>query len=176
MSQGCGALRRSGRLAASLHCGHDVAHNCSGFSFTTSHSRDVNMPALRRDYHNTRRPPRLAYIRSTLPVLITFVVLSFGLGSYAYLSTFRSPAFTQGLGWQAWDVVAKHAEAHTISNGTAPSLPLDIWVSGYRYRAPRLFRAPSRADDVVAGSHGPAHYRSHRDYHPTLLHVPDTLR
>jgi hypothetical protein len=55
-----------------------------------------------------RRPPRFAYIRSCLPLLVLLVLFSFLLSSVALLSHFRSPAAKQQLGWQAWDVVEMH--------------------------------------------------------------------
>jgi hypothetical protein len=82
-----------------------------------------------------RRPPRFAYIRSCLPLLVLLILFSFLLSSVALLSHFRSPAAKQQLGWQAWDVVEMHYAKPDDEDAAvfAPSIPLEYWVS---YRAP----------------------------------------
>jgi hypothetical protein len=87
-------------------------------------------PRWKSDY--ARKPPRFAYIRSCLPLLVLVILFSFLLSSIALLSHFRSPAAKQQLGWQAWDIVEMHYAQATV-NGTgevfAPSIPLEYWVS-----------------------------------------------
>jgi hypothetical protein len=90
-------------------------------------------PRWKSDY--ARKPPRFAYVRSCLPLLVLVILFSFLLSSIALLSHFRSPAAKQQLGWQAWDVVEMHY-AQAPLNGTggevfAPSIPLEYWVSFY---------------------------------------------
>lgn len=102
------------------------------------------MPRLRPDYQ--RPPKRLAYLRSSLPVLALILLFSFFLSSLALLSHFRSPAKKQQIGWQSWDVVESSQSAGgawddedvTLGNGTdsgagyVPSIPIDTWVSDRR--------------------------------------------
>jgi hypothetical protein len=78
-----------------------------------------------------RRPPRFAYIRSCLPLLVLLILFSFLLSSVALLSHFRSPAAKQQLGWQAWDVVEMHYAKPDDEDTAvfAPSIPLEYWVS-----------------------------------------------
>jgi hypothetical protein len=88
-----------------------------------------------------RKPPRWAYLRSFLPVLILILLFSFALSSYSLLSHYRGPAKKQQIGWQAWDIVqvsAKHGE--TVGDveiggeeeqDFVPSIPLDNWVGQY---------------------------------------------
>lgn len=89
-------------------------------------------PRWKSDY--SRKPPRFAYVRSCLPLLVLVILFSFLLSSIALLSHFRSPAAKQQLGWQAWDVVEMHyAQAKNRSDKEgevfAPSIPLEYWVS-----------------------------------------------
>ena len=98
------------------------------------------MPRLTPDYPGYRKPPRFAYLRSSLPVLFLILLFSFSLASYSLLSHFRSPAGKQQIGWQAWDVVqmsgGKGVKNETLEEGETtqnddfvPSIPLDDWVS-----------------------------------------------
>jgi hypothetical protein len=101
------------------------------------------MPRLTPDYWQARKPPRFAYLRSSLPLFALLLVFSFFLASYSLLSHFRGPAQKQNISWQAWDVVetktSKSAtdgsgEEVAIVNGQnvtdefVPSIPLDNWV------------------------------------------------
>lgn len=96
---------------------------------------DTMTPRWKSDY--PRRPPRFAWLRSCLPLLVIVILFSFLLSSVALLSHFRSPASKQQLGWQAWDVVEMHYASKTgskenVTEGNevfTPSIPLDVWVS-----------------------------------------------
>lgn len=94
---------------------------------------------FRPDYQQ-RKPPRFAYLRSFLPLLVLFLLFSFLLSSVALLSHFKSPAAKQRLGWQSWDIVdvSSFKEAATEDDNSTdsdwydswvPSIPLDDWVS-----------------------------------------------
>ena len=91
-------------------------------------------PRWKSDYG--RKPPRFAWFRSCLPLLLITILFSFLLSSVALLSHFRSPAAQQQLGWQAWDVVEMRYAGKAVSKGNtteesevfAPSIPLDVWV------------------------------------------------
>ncbi|GFZ47944.1 LOW QUALITY PROTEIN: hypothetical protein JCM24511_05691 [Saitozyma sp. JCM 24511] len=111
------------------------------------------MPRLRPDYQ--RAPKRLAYLRSSLPVIALILLFSFFLSSLALLSHFRSPAKKQQIGWQSWDVVESgqssggggwEDEDVTLGNGTdsgggyVPSIPIDTWVSDRCARRNCLWR------------------------------------
>lgn len=86
----------------------------------------------RFDYNLKRRPPRWAYLKALIPSIITFLILSFGLTAYSYLHHPSTPAASDSLGWQAWDIINRHVETDNpsyASNGTVEaSIPLDIWV------------------------------------------------
>ena len=103
---------------------------------TTTHSLTMP-PRWKSDYG--RKPPRFAWFKSCLPLLVIVILFSFLLSSVALLSHFRSPAAKQQLGWQAWDVVEMHYASKTGSKANttegnemfSPSIPLDVWVSSH---------------------------------------------
>jgi hypothetical protein len=102
---------------------HQSTTLCPPFTLTTM------PPRWKSDAR--RRPPRFAYLRSCLPLLVLLILFSFLLSSVALLSHFRSPAAKQQLGWQAWDVVEMHyAKPEDEDTAVfAPSIPLEYWVS-----------------------------------------------
>ncbi|KAL7419143.1 Phosphatase dcr2 [Cryptotrichosporon argae] len=97
------------------------------------------MPRLGPDLPGSYRPPRLATLRSSAPLVILLLGFCFFLSSYSLLSHFRGPAQKQHLGWQSWDVIevlagasgSQDVETDAASNTTdtsyGPSIPLDDW-------------------------------------------------
>jgi hypothetical protein len=122
--------RRVSHGDASGIAGSSILHHHASIHLPLSTIYFTTMPP-RWKSDARRRPPRFAYIRSCLPLLVLLILFSFLLSSVALLSHFRSPAAKQQLGWQAWDVVEMHyAKPEDEDTAVfAPSIPLEYWVS-----------------------------------------------